>query len=251
MKTFFFLPILLASILLVACNKEDFEEERQFTIYCHLDSNEHLVLNDIANLSNHVDLDIGIADIDIASVRYERENKGLIITPLKIGHTIVTVKEKNKLKYKIDIIVEYEGVGNWDIKETKHTVICDVSIKEEIEHGLLNRCLFYNSETNAFYQSLYFENSRCRLLDNNGNERALNFSFINPTKEYEFSDRKTDGEKQLYTFSLQYKSDIGVIPQHKIGIYSIDRTTEYKAKYPKKNISRVLEEYKVECWYNF
>lgn len=251
MKKMLLFQILLASFLFVACNDEDIEEERHYTVYCHLDSNEHLVLNNIADLSNYVDLDIDVADIDIALAKYDWENKEFVIIPLKLGSTVVTVKEKNKIKYKIDLIVEYEGVGNWDIKEARHAVVCDATIKEEIEYDLLNRCLFYNSATNAFYENLYFENSRCRLLDINGNERALNFSFVNLTKEYEFSDKKTDKKKQLYTFSLQSKSDIGIIPQHKIGIYYIDRTTEYRAKYPERNISKVLEEYKVECWYNF
>jgi hypothetical protein len=237
--------------MLVACNDEDFEEEKRYTIYCHLDSNEHLMLNDIADLSNYMDLDIDVVDIDIALAQYDWESQRFIIIPLKLGNTIVTVKEKNRLKYKIELIVEYEGVGNWDIKTAKHTVICDATIKEEIEYDLLNRCLFYNSEINDFCKRIYFENSRCRLLDINGNEKPLNFSFINLTKEYEFSDRKTDSEKQLYTFSIQYKSDIGVYPQHKIGTYYIDRTTEYRAKYPEKNISRILEEYKVECRYPF
>ena len=72
------------------------------------------------------------------------------------------------------------------------------------------------------------------------------YDFMKETKEYVFTMRRT-GEEYRYKFSLQHKSNLGIVPQHKIGIYSKDRTAEYKEKYPDKNIVKVSEEYKVEC----
>lgn len=69
--------------------------------------------------------------------------------------------------------------------------------------------------------------------------KATQLEKINPTRNY-----------QIYKFALHYKSKVGVKPQAKIGTYYIDRTKEYKEKYPDKNILKVTEEQKVKCSYN-
>lgn len=237
--------LFIAVLLITACSDDDSESVEYITVYSHLDSSEPLVLNSVADLSSYTDLVIDVKDLDIVVAEYDWEWEGFIITPLKRGKTTVTVSEKGKLKWNITAIVEYEGEGIWTIEDSKIIVQCDSDIKDIIEQDLLEKSLFYDFESKSFYTDFYCQSDYPQLAGA-GKCRDLYYDFMKETKEYVFTMRST-GEEYRYKFSLQYKSGLGVVPQHKIGIYSKDRTVEYKEKYPDKNIVKVSEEYKVEC----
>lgn len=238
----------ILSIGLIGCSDDDSDDVQEFKVYSHLGSGKPTVLNSIADLSGYIDLEINVSDLSIATAQYDWEGEGFIITPIKEGTTIVTVKEKNSLKYKIKVIVEYEGAGNWHIEDSKITVQSDADIKEIIEQDMLERSLFYDQNQKLLYFTLSFENEYA-ILRGNAKEKSTIYRFIKETQEYEFTT-KSGVEKYQYKFSLQSKSDIGVKPQQKSGTYSIDRTKEYQEKYPDKNIKKVIEEQKVKCIYN-
>jgi hypothetical protein len=240
-------------VCLIGCSDDDFDNTQEFTVYSHLDSGKPTLLNRIVDLSSYIDLDINISDLSVATAEYDWEGDDFLITPIKEGVTIVTVKEKNVLKYRIKIVVEYEGAGNWNINDSKITVQSDDDIKETIEQDMLERSLFYNQKEGLFYNNLFFENKHGRLIsimnDLDIKDRYTTYKFINETQDYEFIVKLSE-ERYLYKFTLHYKSDVGVKPQHKIGTYYIDRTKEYQEKYPDKNILEVKEEQSVECYYN-
>lgn len=238
----------ILSIGLIGCSDDDSDDVQEIKIYSHLGSGKPTVLNSIADLSGYIDLEINVSDLSIATAQYDWEGEGFIITPIKEGTTIVTVKEKNRLKYKIKVIVEYEGAGNWHIEDSKITIQSDADIKEIIEQDMLERSLFYDQNQKSLYFTLSFENEYA-ILRGNAKEKSTIYRFIKETQEYEFTT-KSGEEKYLYKFSLQSKSDVGVKPQQKSGTYSIDRTKEYQEKYPDKNIKKVIEEQKVKCVYN-
>lgn len=247
MKIFFYLLFFVLPIGLVGCSDDDSDDASEFTVYSHLDSGKPTVLNSIADLSGYIDLEIDISDLSVATAQYDWEGEGFIITPIKEGTSIVTIKEKNRLKYKIKVVVEYEGAGNWEIKDSKITVQSDADVKKKIEQDILENSLFYNQIENSFYSRLSFENEYA-ILRGNPNKSTI-YKFIEETQEYEFTVKPSEEVKYRYKFSLESKSDVGVKPQHKIGTYYIDRTKEYQEKYPDKNISKVTEEQKVECYY--
>lgn len=250
MNKFFLISILSFSLL--ACSKYYSEEVQEFTVYSHLDSGEPTVLNKIADLSHYIDLEIDISDLRVATAKYDWEGEGFIINPIKEGTTIVTVKEKNRLKYKIKVVVEYEGAGNWDIGNSKIIVESDPDIKEIIEQDVLKNSLFYDYKENSLYASFFFENDRARLVSLiSGDSKTTHYKFIKETQDYEFSLEKPLDRKYLYKFTLHYESDMGIMPYHKIGSYSVDKTKEYQEKYPDKNVWRVTEQQYVECEYNF
>ena len=62
------------------------------------------MLNSIADLSGYIDLEINISDLSIATAQYDWEGEGFIITPIKEGTTIVTVREKNRLRACLNFI---------------------------------------------------------------------------------------------------------------------------------------------------
>lgn len=243
--------LLLLSLCLVGCADDDSGEMQEFTVYSHLDSGEPTVLNSIADLSSYIDLYIDVSDPDIAIASYDWEGEGFIITPLKEGRTIVTVREKHKLKYKIKVVVEYEGAGNWELGSSKIIVDSDADIKETIEQDVLKNSLFYNYKENSLYASFFFENEYARLVPRESSEgQSTIYRFIKETQHYEFSLVKPRERKYLYQFDLHFKSPVGIMPQHKIGSFCIDKTKEYQEKYPDKNVWRVTEQQYVECYYN-
>lgn len=239
---------LLLTILFIACNDDNSNDTKEYKVYAHLDSKEPLVLNNIIEPTTYTNPNIDVDNPDIATARYDQKERRIVVTPLKIGRTTITVKKKKKKTYKIDVIVEYEGTGSWTFKKAEHIVVCDADIKEEIELDLRDNCIFYSKRINDFYHNLSFEyNNLCRLSDWKGNIETIHFSFNDSTKQYEFSKWGTANEKHSYTFFLQDKSDVGVTTQYKKGIYSTDRTKEYQEKYPDKSIIKVVEEYSVSC----
>ncbi len=248
MRKKYFILFLNLAIGIIGCSDNDSDNVSQYTVYSHLDSSKPTVLNSIADLSGFIELTINISDLSVATAQYNWEGEGFIITPIKEGTTIITVKEKNKLKYRIKVIVEYEGVGNWNLRGSKIIVQSDIDIKSSIEQDMLERSLFYNKKEESLYDNFFFENEYARL--NTGNDsKYTTYRFIKEMQEYEFT-LKSSNEKYQYKFNLKFKSDVGVKPQNKIGTYSIDRTKEYQEKYPGKYIEKVIEEQNVECIYN-
>lgn len=248
MNKIFYLLFIILSIGLIGCSDDDSDDVQEIKVYSHLGSGKPTVLNSIADLSGYIDLEINITDLSIATAQYDWEGEGFSITPIKEGTTTVTIREKNRLKYKIKVVVEYEGAGNWKLKNSKITVEGDPDVKETIEQDMLERSLFYNQKEKSFYDNLSFENESA-ILRGNPNKYTI-YKFIDETQEYEFTVKTSEAVAYRYKFSLESKTDVGVKPQHKIGTYYIDRTKEYQEKYPDKNISKVIEEQKVECIYN-
>lgn len=252
MKKVYSILLILLSVNLTGCADDDSDDVQEFTVYSHLGSAEPTVLNRIADLSRSFDLEITVSDRSVATAQFDRDGIGFTITPIKEGKTNLTVKEKNRLKYIINVVVEYEGAGNWHINDFKITVQCDAGIKEAIEQDVQKQSLFYNQNENARYSYFYYETNKEIKLGGNTSAFAKKYfvyKFLEETQSYEFTE-KSGEKKYLYTFTLKTKSDVGIIPQHKVGIYATDRTKEYQEKYPDKNIYKVIEEQEVECYYN-
>lgn len=246
MKKFKLLLPILACSLFLACNDNDDDNERkQFTIYSHLDSDKPTILNEVADLSNYIDLSIETKDNEIATAKYYA-GKGFIVNALKEGNTIITVKEKDKIKYEIKVIVEYNGSGDWDIVNTTRTIICDADLKDIIEQD----SPFYDNQNKSYYNFISIGKGKVNFVDINFNKKLLDFNYSKLNKEYVFSDSQNKDVKLAYSFCLLFVSNVGIIPQHKRGIFWIDRTKEYQDKYPDKNIRKITEEYRVECWYD-
>jgi len=251
MNKLFCILLALLSIGLIGCSDNDNDNVQEFRVYSHLEADSPTRLNSIANLSSYIDLEVNASDTSIAVPDYTRETNNFIIIPKKIGTTIVTVKEKNKLIYKINVIVEYEGAGNWDIKESKITIDSDADIKDEIEQDVLKHSLFFDKKSNSFFTKFFVEYRGLANLSNMGNNKKyLTYRFIKNTREYEFTPKKNDEEQYLYKFEPLFMSEVGSVgSQHKIGIYYVDKTQEYKKKFPNRNVTKVTEEQKVECYY--
>ena len=166
---------LLIAVLLFTfgCSDDDSESVEYITVYSHLDSGEPLVLNSVADLSSYTDLVIDIKDLDIVVAEYDWEWEGFIITPLKRGETTVTVSEKGKLKWNITVLVEYEGEGIWEIKDSKIIVQCDPDVKDIIEQDLLEKSLFYDFESKSFYTKFYCKSDYPHLIGAGKNRDLL------------------------------------------------------------------------------
>lgn len=237
--------------LLVGCDNSENDDATKYTIYIPIDGEEYINLSGIADLSNYIDLDITINDLDVASADYIWEENMFYVIPKKTGKTTMTVKEKNRVKYIFDVIIDYNANGNWILGKREITIECDADIKEKVEKDLNEKSLFFNTDTNKLYYSFAFQWNTCKVVSNSDDfsDLFLEFQYDETNKFYIFNSIRDKGVTNSIKFNLIHTANLGDPSLNKQGVFISDFTDELKVKYPNNNIIKVIERVEGECWY--